>query len=474
VRRVFDLSSAARWSGEPGGIVRCQRQLAVWALGHAPDVVFAVFDPAAACYRRVSPAYLDAFIAGEASLNSWGLPDPNRPSRLRLPPAARVAGRPRQALLTAAETLRLGRPATGLAAWADRLQRRLMTEADRRVMVAPNGARRPFPSLNTALAEPVELGEGDVLICAGWWAFAGIEAILRAKADRGFRLAVLCYDLIPLVLPQFFSADGVDAMANWWRQALAGADLIVVNAEATARDLTRFSDDWGVRAPRIAVSPLGADPSDMRPGQGGPLPAGLEDGKYALFVSMLSPHKGHALLYHAWRELLARGVPQAAGFKLVFVGRAGWQKGGIDELLAADQGLEGSIVRLSAVADETLDALYRRAAFCLFPSLYEGYGLPVVEALARGKAVLSSDAGSLPEVVNGFSPVLPAGDLDAWREALGAWIADPSLRAPFETAIRERFTHPTWAQAAERFFELVAADPRDPPRTPQPRAEALS
>jgi glycosyltransferase involved in cell wall biosynthesis len=116
----------------------------------------------------------------------------------------------------------------------------------------------------------------------------------------------------------------------------------------------------------------------------------------------------------------------------------------------------GSIVRLSDVADETLDTLYRRAAFCLFPSLYEGYGLPVVEAFARGKALLASDGGSLPEVVKDFSPVLPAGDEAAWRDALAAWIADPALRAPYETAIRTRFTHPTWAQASECFFEIIA------------------
>jgi glycosyltransferase involved in cell wall biosynthesis len=435
--------------------VRCQRHFAAWAREHAPDVVFAIFDPAAARYRRVSPAYVDGFISGEASLNSWGLPDANAPAGVRLPPALRIFEHPHRAVLTAAEALRTGGAPPSLAAWADRLQRRLMNDEDRRMMVASDGARRPFPSRSAALGEAIDLGPDDVLICAGWWAHAGIDAILRAKSERGFRLAVLCYDLIPLVLPQFYAPVGVAAMASWWRRAFAGADLMVVNAESTARDIATFSDAWGVRAPHTVVAPLGADPPAPTSNQDAPLPAGLRDGHYALFVSTLSPHKGHTVLYHAWRELLARGIPQASGFKLVLVGRAGWQKDGLDAILDADRSLAGSIVRLNNVSDETLGALYRRAAFCLFPSLYEGYGLPVVEAFARGKAVLASDGGSLPEVVKDFSPVLPAGDEGAWRDAMGAWIADPASRQPFETAIRERFTHPTWAEASERFFSLL-------------------
>jgi len=387
-------------------------------------------------------------------LNSWGLPDANAPAGPRLPPAVRILDHPHRAVLTAAEALRTSGAPAGLAALADQLQRRLMTDEDRRAMVASDGGRRPFPSRGAALGEALDLGPDDILICAGWWAHAGIDAILRAKAERGFRLAVLCYDLIPLVLPRFYGPAGVAAMASWWRRAFAGTDLMVVNAKSTARDIATFADAWKVRAPPTAVTPLGADPPTAS--QGAPLPEGLKDGAYALFVSTLSPHKGHMLLYQAWKELLARGIPQASGFKLVLVGRAGWQKGGLDELLDADRSLAGSIVRLANVPDETLDTLYRCAAFCLFPSLYEGYGLPVVEAFARGKAVLASDGGSLPEVVQDFSPVLPAGDEGAWRDALGAWIANPSLRAPFETAIRARFSHPTWARAAERFFDLIS------------------
>ena len=79
--------------------------------------------------------------------------------------------------------------------------------------------------------------------------------------------------------------------------------------------------------------------------------------------------------------------------------------------------------------DSGIAALYRGAAFCLYPSRYEGYGLPVVEAFSYGKAVLASTGGALPEVVDGFSPCLDPLDAEAWRRMLRTWIEDPS-RAP--------------------------------------------
>jgi glycosyltransferase involved in cell wall biosynthesis len=110
---------------------------------------------------------------------------------------------------------------------------------------------------------------------------------------------------------------------------------------------------------------------------------------------------------------------------------------------------------LAGVSDAVLDLLYRHAAFCLYPSLYEGYGLPVVEAFARGKAVIASNAGALPEMVQDFSPCLDPRDEDAWRETLKTWVGDPTARAPFEKAIRERFRHPSWEEAAAGVFSAV-------------------
>lgn len=82
-RIVFDLSSAARWSGPPVGIVRVQRELGLWARRRWPRTQFAIFDPVTMGYRALAGPLVDAFLAGTASLNAWGLPDPTGRRRRR-------------------------------------------------------------------------------------------------------------------------------------------------------------------------------------------------------------------------------------------------------------------------------------------------------------------------------------------------------------------------------------------------------
>src|SRR5262245_47547147 len=162
-------------------------------------------------------------------------------------------------------------------------------------------------------------------------------------------------------------------------------------------------------------------------------------------------------MYEVWLRLLAEGVPQASGFKLVFVGRPGWM---VDELMASleqDTRLAGTMRVLPFVSDEQLAALYDAAAFCVYPSVYEGYGLPVVEAFARGKAVLASNRGALAETVGDFSPTLDPHDQEAWYALMKQWIREPAARAPYEAAIRARFRPRSWREAAAEFLRTVAS-----------------
>ena len=123
--------------------------------------------------------------------------------------------------------------------------------------------------------------------------------------------------------------------------------------------------------------------------------------------------------------------------------------------LRHDARVAGTLELFTDADDATVAALYRNAAFCLYPSRYEGYGLPVVEAFRYGKAVLASTGGAVPEVVGDFSPCLDPDDREGWRRILGAWIEDPTARAVYEERIRTSFHHPNWNEAARTFFALV-------------------
>jgi glycosyltransferase involved in cell wall biosynthesis len=458
-RLIFDISSLARWTGAPVGIIRTQRELALWARRQRPDTLFAIFDSNLMRYRRVAEGHLDAFIGGEASLNAWAMPDPTgvraRRSR-RVPAPVYAALQARRTSLRLLERVRLqpGRPRA--ARLADQAQRALITRRYAQAMLNPDGSRRAFLTPDMAFAEPIEFAAGDLLVSAGFgWSHTNIAAIAAAKAAAGFRLAIMCYDLIPLMFPEFFRARDVADMRRYWDTGLAIADIIVSNAEVVAEDVRRHARSLGLPPVRIVVRPLGATPVAMRADPGRPLPAGLAADRFALFVSTIEPRKGHELLYRVWVSLLEAGVPQAHGFKLVFVGRPGWMTEPLLLALRTDPRVAGSLILLERVSDETLDQLYRAAAFCVYPSLYEGFGLPLVEAFARGKAVICSNGGALAEVAADLAPKLGPRDEDAWRAILGHWIADPAARVPYEAAIRARFRPPSWDEAAAGFFAAV-------------------
>jgi glycosyltransferase involved in cell wall biosynthesis len=458
-RLIFDLSSSALWTGPSVGILRAQRELASWARHNAPATVFAVFDPKSGRHARISPQFVDAFIDGTAGLDIWGLPDPTgRRERKRwLPAPVQSALRIRRTTLRVLERVRLLSRSLRLASIADRLQRRLMTDRNRPLMMNADGSRRSYMTPDIALVEQIAFSAGDVLICTGnGWGDCDIASVVRQKSESGFRLAVLCYDIAPILYPDCFKLEDVEVISAYWRDCFPAADLVVFNSKAAATDALSYCQSAGIGLGDVAVTPLGSDPAPMAAKPGAALPSGLEAGRYALFVSTVEPRKGHEMLYRVWLRLLAEGIPQAHRFKLVFVGRVGWRMEALERALVSDERLAGSLVRLLGVGDETLDLLYRDAAFCLYPSLYEGYGLPIVEAFARGKALLASNGGSLAEVVGEFSPVLPTRDEDAWHELMKDWIENPTAYAGYEQLIRERLRHPSWDEAARRFFAIVA------------------
>ena len=130
----------------------------------------------------------------------------------------------------------------------------------------------------------------------------------------------------------------------------------------------------------------------------------------------------------------------------------------MDDLLAeldAHPSVGDTLLLMSDVDDGMLRTLYSETAFCLYPSVYEGFGLPIIEGFRYGKAVLASNGGALSETVGNFSPCLDPLDEQAWYDMLKHWIEDPAARAPYEIAIREGFRPRSWREASADFFALI-------------------
>jgi glycosyltransferase involved in cell wall biosynthesis len=363
---------------------------------------------------------------------------------------------PRRRAIMALERRRLTTRMPAATRLVGRLQSALLSPRYRYELTDSHGQRRDLLPYDMAIAAPVELTRDDILLFAGSDSGGASAALIRdQKQQIGFKVAVLSYDIVPLLYPTFYFDQVVAFFREFVHVMVPLADLVTVTGKRPELDLKRYCQSNGLHLPKTRIVPLGADPPPADDVTSGALPAGLRPGHYALFVSTIEPRKGHRLLFSVWKRLLADGVPQAQDFKLVFVGRRGWL---VDDLLAdlgADSCVGDSLLVLSGVTDAALATLYRQSAFCLYPSLYEGYGLPIVEGFRYGKAVLSSSGGALPETVGDLSPCLDPQDEQAWYETLKCWIIEPAARAGYEDAIRKRFRHPTWPQASEAFFRVI-------------------
>ena len=177
------------------------------------------------------------------------------------------------------------------------------------------------------------------------------------------------------------------------------------------------------------------------------------DGPFVLFVSTLERRKNHEVLYRALVRLAEQGRTVLP--RLVFVGMRGW---GVDDLLSdleRDPRVRDRVVRLHDVTDATLQQLYRQAAFTVFPSLSEGWGLPVAESLAHGRFCLVADTSSLREVGGELVEYLDPLDSAAWAQRLAHYLDHPEEVARREAAIRERFVPTPWSETARAVLQAA-------------------
>lgn len=463
-RLIIDLSSTARWTGPPVGIFRAEREIAGWMLHNAPGATSVFFDPANKVFRTFRPEWAARMLQGRAIIDAWGMPNPSpfyRSRRDRIPsrvkPWTDWVLQFRRSLLRAFERQRLTTRSERAGNILDRFQKAAMSAKYRRIMALADGTRRDVVPADLMLGDELKFRSDDIVLCAGFpWAHLDMRFLRALKERHGFSLVLLCYDIIPLLYPDMYQPHDVTAFREHYHEAFPAADLVIFNSRCVEQDARTYCGRNNLPIKKTAVCPLGADAVHLSGNRHQPLPDGLEEGRYVLFVSTIEPRKGHDLLYRVWLRLLARNIPQTHRFKLVFVGRPGWMVGELLEALKTDARLAGTVRLLSELDDEALAALYQGAAFCVYPSLYEGYGLPVVEALQFGKAVIASNGGALPELVNGFSPCLDPRDEDLWHATLARWIEDPGSRAPFERDIRARFQHPTWSAASKLIFDAIS------------------
>ncbi|HYP63761.1 MAG TPA: glycosyltransferase family 1 protein, partial [Acidocella sp.] len=218
---------------------------------------------------------------------------------------------------------------------------------------------------------------GDWLLCLGspWFMHDYAERISAACAQYGLRFAVLLYDIIPLRRPEWCDRNLVKSFRVWFNNILPLADRLLSISRTTAEDVERYvvENDLVLRS-HVQPIPLGTGFGEAPPPVRSPrLPPAKT---FALIVSTIEARKNHVLLFRIWRELLAV-MPRDQVPTLVFAGRVGWLVADLMQQLENANWLDGKILLIEEPGDGELAALYEDCLFTLYPSLYEGWGLPV-------------------------------------------------------------------------------------------------
>jgi glycosyltransferase involved in cell wall biosynthesis len=306
---------------------------------------------------------------------------------------------------------------------------------------------------------------GDALLVAGnSWAGPGVcEMLAGIRRTSTLHLVPLIYDVIPAKLPHLVAPALRRAFEAWLRKVLELSDLVLTISNHSRRDLVELARREGLPVPPVAVLRLG---DELRQHGGAARPRDLPDGvtgPFVLCVGSLDVRKNHALLVEVWRRLVQQFGDRVP--PLLLAGGQGWSADGVLRQLRADPLIRGHVLRLPDVTDPELRWLYENCLFTLFPSHYEGWGLPVAESLAHGKFCICSSSSSLPEIagdlVAGHDPTDLLGCLRLVRRAL----FEPAYLAGREGRIRREFRVTPWRACAEQVVSALESNLGLPLRT---------
>jgi glycosyltransferase involved in cell wall biosynthesis len=308
-----------------------------------------------------------------------------------------------------------------------------------RVEEIPASIRRLYPSWAAARrpALPPSLASQEVVHSP--------SPAAAPPTDPGQHLVVTVHDLAFLAHPELFPRPWRLMYRAALARAARSADAIITVSRHTAEDLGRRTsiDRRKVHVIPLAASlPLAdADPEAVLSRLKVPRP-------YVLFVGTLEPRKNLARLVHAYRRMASRGAPHA----LVLAGPMGWRPQPL--LRAISEEGPGDVVLTGALEAGDLDALYRGADAFVYPSLYEGFGLPVLEAMSRGTPCVVSSSSSLPEVAGEAALPVDPRSVAGLAEAIERVTSDSQLAGRLREAGLTRAARFSWDETAKRTLDV--------------------
>jgi len=288
------------------------------------------------------------------------------------------------------------------------IARQIATKSIAMAMRSYNRARLATKSFKiipkTSSSKCMVFQKDDVVLILGKpWDNPNIQkALAKQKSETGFKLVQIVYDLIISLQPQLHHPSLFVPYTQNMFEAISDSDLLLPISKSSARDLDKFCKRLNLRVPKTEVIRIG---DEINPNGNFVKPDERIKDQFIACVGTIEIRKNHMLLYYVYKLGLEKGInlPQ-----LIIVGKRGWLSGDFQYLVENDPAIKDKVIILDNVNDAGLSWVYKNCLFTVYPSIYEGWGLPVAESLAYGKMCIASNRSSIPEIagdlIDYFSP----------------------------------------------------------------------
>ena len=326
-----------------------------------------------------------------------------------------------------------------------------------RALEPARSATPPPPLVAPPLTHP--FAAGDAVFTVGIdWAADFLPYLERVRKKTPITIHQVVHDLTPIVVPHFHVERNCELYREFFHNVSKIVDCVWYISEQTKLDGVSTQQRW-----QLPVTPS----KQIRWGSETPPPASTSSDErkkllahrgvtrpFFLFVSTVEARKNHETVYRAYRQLLREKGPTIP--QLVFAGHGGWKRSEFLGWLHRDPVVKGHLKHFTPNEAE-LDALYRECLFTVYPSLYEGWGLPIVESHAYGKPVLISDASSLREAAGDVVESVPTVSVQAWVDALSKYLFDADHLAAMTKSQQQAFKRVSWTDTADQILAGVTS-----------------
>ena len=320
-------------------------------------------------------------------------------------------------------------------------------------------AREQIKSLPDFLSEPEFDPDSMLLVMGSAWMQNPryVYSLLHTCYSNQLKLATVIHDIVPVKFPEWMPSGYAKGFIDNLKSLMLNSDLLLAVSQNTKKDMLEFARENSFLIPDIEVFREG-DVILEKDSYGEDLEsesvvAKLQPDTFVLNVGAIHFRKNPQLLYNIWLRLVDELGKKAP--KLVIVGGVAWNSNDFASLLQRNEQLKEYIIVLKNISDRELSWLYRNCMFTVYPSLYEGWGLPVAESLCYGKLCITSNVSSIPEIAPELTKLIDPLDTMTWYNTVKFYAKSRDARRAAEKSIQESYQVTSWSDSASELKSLL-------------------